>query len=76
MEAEVYKNLSRLTSQWEEIINEAIFKTQKEAEHRLEELALTVRHLLSAEEPGTKARVLPCLRAIQDASEMIGGSSA
>ena len=45
---EVFKNLSRLTSQWEEIVAGAIFELQREAEKRMEELLSTVQGLVSA----------------------------
>jgi GTP-binding protein EngB required for normal cell division/uncharacterized damage-inducible protein DinB len=45
---ETYKNLSRLTSQWEEIMTSAIFELQREAERRMEELLSTVQDLVSA----------------------------
>jgi hypothetical protein len=43
-------NVSRLVSQWEESINSALLNMEKEAEHRLDELAATVSHLLEAGE--------------------------
>lgn len=45
---EVFKNLSRLTSQWEEIVNSAIFELQREAGKRIEDLLSTVQGLVSA----------------------------
>lgn len=45
---EVFKNLSRLTSQWEEIVNSAIFELQREAEKRMQDLLATVDALVSA----------------------------
>jgi GTP-binding protein EngB required for normal cell division len=45
---EVFKNLSRLTSQWEEIVTGAILELQREAEKRMEELLETVQGLVSA----------------------------
>jgi GTP-binding protein EngB required for normal cell division len=45
---EVFKNLSRLTGQWEEIVTSAIFELQREAEKRMEELLATVQGLVSA----------------------------
>jgi hypothetical protein len=45
---ETYKNLSRLTSQWEEIVTSAILELQREAEKRMEELLTTVQGLVSA----------------------------
>jgi GTP-binding protein EngB required for normal cell division len=44
---EVHKNLSRLTSQWEEIVNAAIAQLQREAERRIEDLVSTVDRLTS-----------------------------
>lgn len=46
---ESIKNLSRLTSQWEEAINTSIRSAEKESLRRFEELVQTVRHLLSTE---------------------------
>jgi hypothetical protein len=45
---ETYKNLSRLTSQWEEIVTAAIVELQRESERRMEELLSTVQGLVSA----------------------------
>jgi GTP-binding protein EngB required for normal cell division len=44
---EVFKNLSRLTSQWEDIVNGAIVQLQREAEKRIEDLVSTVDRLTS-----------------------------
>ena len=44
---EVFKNLSRLTSQWEAGINAALLEMEKQAEARLEELMATVANLLA-----------------------------
>ena len=54
---ETFKNFSRLTSQWEEIVNRAILQLQREAAHRIEDLVTTVDRLtstVSAEAPGIK----------------------
>ena len=45
---EVFKNLSRLTGQWQEIVTAAIFELQREAEKRMGELLPTVEELVSA----------------------------
>ncbi len=42
----VYKNISRLASQWEESISAALLNMAKEAEHRLDELMGTVERLI------------------------------
>jgi GTP-binding protein EngB required for normal cell division len=49
VEGEVFKNLSRLTSQWEKAIHAAIRSIEKEALCRFEELVLTVRRLIARE---------------------------
>ena len=58
IESEVFKNLSRLTSQWEEIIRGAILASQKEAMRRFDELVFTVRRLLSAADNNSKVTLL------------------
>ena len=47
VEAEVFKNLSRLTSQWEDSIHAAIRATEMEAHGRFDETLFTVRRLLT-----------------------------
>jgi hypothetical protein len=42
----LHTNISRLVSQWEERINSALLRMEKEAERRLDELVATVGHLL------------------------------
>jgi GTP-binding protein EngB required for normal cell division len=44
----VYQNLSRLSTQWEESVNGALWGVEKEAGRRLEELIGTVEHLLES----------------------------
>jgi GTP-binding protein EngB required for normal cell division len=44
---ETFKNLSRLTTQWQEIVSGAVFELQKEAERRLDELVATLERLTS-----------------------------
>jgi GTP-binding protein EngB required for normal cell division len=67
---EVFKNLSRLTSQWEEIVNSAIFELQREAEKRMQDLLATVQGLVS-----TSRESAPQIRAdlerLQAASETL-----
>jgi GTP-binding protein EngB required for normal cell division len=63
---EVFKNLSRLTSQWEESINTALFAMEKQAAARLDELMATIESLLAR--AGSYA---PALRAdLQRLEEM------
>jgi GTP-binding protein EngB required for normal cell division len=44
---EVFKNLSRITSQWEQSINTALFGIEKQAAMRLDDLMGTIENLLS-----------------------------
>jgi GTP-binding protein EngB required for normal cell division len=53
---EVFKNLSRLTTQWEEIVNGAILQLQREAERRIEDLVSTVDRLTSM--PASEGRTI------------------
>ena len=55
----VYQNLSRLSTQWEESINGALWGVEKEARRRLDELIGTVEQLV---ESGSNERA-PQLRA-------------
>jgi GTP-binding protein EngB required for normal cell division len=54
----IYKNISRLTSQWEESINAALLKMGKEAERRLDELIVTVERLIE----GASRDMVPAIR--------------
>jgi GTP-binding protein EngB required for normal cell division len=44
----VYQNLSRLSTQWEESVNTAVWGVEKEAGRRLDELIVTVERLLES----------------------------
>jgi GTP-binding protein EngB required for normal cell division len=68
---EVFKNLSRLTSQWEEIVNAAIGQLQREAERRMEDLVSTVDRLTSM--PASEAsRIRDDLGRLEAAVRAIG----
>ena len=58
----VFQNLSRISTQWEESINAALWSVEKEAKRRLDELIGTVERLV---ESSTNERV-PTLRADLD----------
>ena len=55
----VFQNLSRVSTQWEESINAALWNVEKEARRRLDELIDTVEHLLET----TNHERVPALRA-------------
>ena len=44
----VFVNLSRLVSQWEEVVNASFLVLQKDAENRLDELIATIERLIAA----------------------------
>ena len=44
----VFMNLSRLTSQWEEIVNHALLKLEKDAMRRLDSLVATIQSLIAS----------------------------
>jgi GTP-binding protein EngB required for normal cell division len=44
----VFMNLSRLTSQWEEIVNRALLKLEKDAMRRLDSLVATIQSLIAS----------------------------
>lgn len=68
---ETYKNLSRLTSQWEEIVTTAILELQREAERRMAELLSTVQGLVSASRENA-----PRIRAyLEKLNALTGGAS-
>lgn len=47
---ETFKNLSRLTSQWADVISATILQMRREAEHRLEQFVSTVARLTTPSE--------------------------
>lgn len=66
VEQEVYKNLSRLTTQWEERVHASIFNSAKEAERRFDELVLTVGRLLSGEDEHATIYVCSYLNRVRE----------
>jgi hypothetical protein len=67
IESEVFKHLSRLTSQWEESVRETIHVTEKEAGCRFDEFVFTVRRVLDAPEPTQTSVVLTYLEEVKTA---------
>ncbi len=66
----IEKNLSRLASQWEEILNAALLDLQNEAETRIDELIDTVDRLLSTDKDDSD-RVRSDLDQVRDARQRI-----
>jgi hypothetical protein len=67
VESEVFKNLFRLTSQWEDTICAAIHVVEKDAGRRFDEFVLTVRCVFQAPEPMQKPVILSHLEEIESA---------
>jgi hypothetical protein len=71
VESEAFKNLSRLTSQWEEALVVAIRSTEKESLRRLEELVMTVRRILASETSARSEDIQIHLRQLQAEAEYL-----
>jgi GTP-binding protein EngB required for normal cell division len=69
VEYEVFKNLSRLTSQWEDVIRVAIRATETEAERRFDEFLATVGRLLKQSDVSQRAVLSSFLRRVQEMSD-------
>ena len=69
IEHEVYKNLSRLTSQWDEAINSAISRTEHGVNERLDDLVSTVRGLLASSDSKRRETILSYLNQLSDKKE-------
>lgn len=72
VEGEVFKNLSRLTSQWEEIVCDAVRSTEQEANRRIQELVVTVQRLLSSDDIAPTEAIRDHLRQLQATIEQLG----
>lgn len=69
----IYKNLSRLATQWEDVVNKALEDLRREAERRLDSLVATVERLL-ATNPGGAARLREDLRQLGEMKERLKGA--
>ena len=63
----VYQNLSRLGAQWEESINDALWRVEKEAARRLDELMETIERLMEQGGNGRGPQIRADLERLQDA---------
>jgi hypothetical protein len=61
-------NLSRLASQWEEVVNGALLKLEKDAMRRLDSLVATIQKLIASagQEAPRIRRDLEQLQALRD----------
>lgn len=76
VESEVFKNLSRLTSQWEDILSAAIRTSEAEAHRRVDELVSTVRRLLSSSDAGQIEAIRGHLQQLQSELERLAAPKA
>jgi GTP-binding protein EngB required for normal cell division len=67
----VYQNISRLSSQWEESINSALWSVEKEARRRLDELMATVQRLVENASNERIPEIRADLERIQSAQEAL-----
>ena len=63
--AEVQKNCSRLTTQWEERVTAAIESTAKQAAQRFDDLTRTVERLLRSEDRERAAAIRPLVEQLE-----------
>jgi hypothetical protein len=42
----LFTNISRLASQWEDVLNSALLNVERDAQHRLDEVVTTVERLI------------------------------
>ena len=68
VDEETFKNLSRLATQWTDIVAAAIIDMQREAEHRLEDLIKTVERLTASSTAHTPD-ILADLERLRQAQE-------
>jgi GTP-binding protein EngB required for normal cell division len=67
----VYQNLSRLSTQWEESVNRALWGIEKESRRRLDELLGTVEHLLESSSNETAPELRSDLERIEKARKSL-----
>ena len=63
----VYQNLSRLSAQWEESVNDALWRVEKEARRRLDELIETIERLMEKSGNERAAQIRADLERLQGA---------
>ena len=71
----VYQNLSRLSTQWEESINGALWGVGKEAHRRLEELMATVERLIENGSCQTAPQLRADLERVENARRAFAGET-
>ena len=67
----VYQNLSRLSTQWEQSVNAALWSVEKEAKRRLDELIGTVERLIETSSNQRAPQLRADLEAIHGAQRLL-----
>jgi len=67
----VYQNLSRLSAQWEESVNHALWRVEKEARRRLDELIETTERLMEKSGNERAAQIRADLERLQGARKLM-----
>ena len=67
----VYQNLSRLASQWEEGINDPLWRVEKEARRRLDELIATVERLVENSDNERAPQIRADLERLEQARRLL-----
>lgn len=71
----VYQNLSRLSSQWDESINGALWGVEKEARRRLNELFDTVERLVESSSNERAPQLRTDLERLEQAQKSLSGET-
>ncbi len=71
----VYQNLSRVSTQWEESINDALWGVEKEARRRLEELMGTVERLVESSSNERAPQLRADLKRLEEARKSLAGET-
>jgi hypothetical protein len=71
----VYTNLSRLSTQWEESINGALWDVEKESRRRLEELLGTVERLVESSSNESAPQLRADLERLEQARKSLLGET-
>jgi GTP-binding protein EngB required for normal cell division len=71
----VYQNLSRLSTQWEQSVNTALWRVEKEARRRLDELIVTVERLIESTGTERAAQLRTDLERLEKARKSLAAES-
>jgi hypothetical protein len=72
----VYRNLSRLATQWEESVNAALWGVEKEAGRRLDELIGTLERLIESSHDERAPQLRADLERLESARKSVAAETA